>query len=108
MDSIINEKRRLHETLLNFPPFFTYFRPESVSKSMKSPERSRSDTGDSSSIPIVESMQLYMQKQDHQFVSCRDMELTSSIGSLNSYSKYIFVQKERLSKEDTIIILKDL
>lgn len=55
MDSIINEKRRLHETLLSFPPFYTYlFRNEGF-KSMSNHAENKSDIGASSSTHIVDS-----------------------------------------------------
>lgn len=53
MESIINEKKRLHETLLSFPPFYTYFEPHLACKSMKSRGRSKLDIGASSFILIA-------------------------------------------------------
>jgi hypothetical protein len=55
MDSIINEKKRLHETLLSFPPFYTYRTIYAASRNMRSRERNKLGIGPSSYIHTAES-----------------------------------------------------
>lgn len=55
MDSIINEKRRLHETLLSFPPFYTYGPDDAGCKNMRSHAGSRLGIGANSSTRIADS-----------------------------------------------------
>lgn len=66
MDSIINEKRRLHETLLSFPPFYTYVVRDAGCKNMRNREGNRSAIGVSSSTRIAGSKNRGIQKQYHQ------------------------------------------
>lgn len=78
MDSIISEKRRLHETLLSFPPFYTYSNDYEVCKSTKSLGKSRLVTGENLFIPIADSIHWITKAQYHQLFGCWDMESSSS------------------------------
>ena len=66
MDSIINEKRRLHETLLSFPPFYTYGVCDAGCKSMRNRAGNRSGIGASSSTRIAGSNNRGIQEQYYQ------------------------------------------
>ena len=90
MDSIISEKRRLHETLLSFPPFYTYSIDYEVCKSTKSQEKSRLATGENLFIPIADSIYWITKAQHHQLFGCGNMEPSSSGRQIYSSSQYKF------------------
>lgn len=108
MDSIINEKRQLHETLLRFPPFYTYCKQHLAYSSTKNPAKNKLDIGENSYIHIADSTIQSIKAQHHQLVTIRNMESSSLRRSLNSHCKYSESYVERLSKDDTLVVLKDL
>ena len=51
---------------------------------------------------------MFIQAQNHQFFSGRNLEFATLGGQINTYPQYFSFNQERLSKEDTLVILKDL
>ena len=109
MDSIINEKRQLHETLLKFPPFFTYLRGN-IQLAVAWRVSSQADwvlgRTDSHSLQRVKN-----ELQRHNIINSSLSEIcnlplledrSTPVPSIHN------TISERLSKEDTLVVLKDL